>query len=288
MTELPDSLVRFERQLERAIERDQRRHPRGLALRFGAGLAVAATAAFGAASLLSDEAPVGGPPAVERAAPHERAAAVLSPARASIVHEVASHRHVSADGSVSRWRDETWRETTPPYARRQVTTRAGGSRAETATVGAGPTQLYDAATDTIYTNPPASGPALGTPEPAAEGDPLRAQLLELLRTRDPRDVSAARHRERRAIRFQLDQAAPDGSAVRWTYLVNAETYEPILLTVGTTGGSLTTTRFDRYEALRATEATKRLLSLRAQHPGAKVDATEAGYRAALARLGGAG
>ena len=29
-----------------------------------------------------------------------------------------------------------------------------------------------------------------------------------------------------------------------------------------------------------------LLSLPAQHPDAKVDATEAGYRAALARLGG--
>jgi hypothetical protein len=282
MSELPDSLVRFDRQLERAIERDRRRRRqrerRRFAVRVGAAAAVAGAIAFGAASLMSEDGPAGGPSVVGLASAHERAAAVLSPARGAIVHEVASYRHERPDGTVSRWREETWRQTAPPYARRHVTTRAGGIRLETATLGTKPTQLYDASTDTIYTNPPTSGPALGTPMPATEGDPLRTQLLDLLRSGDARDVT----RTDRRISFAFDNTAPDGSVTAFTYVVDARTYEPIVLTATTADGGRTTTRFKRYETLETTAP----LSLRAQHPRATVDETQAGYASAQARLGG--
>jgi hypothetical protein len=285
MTELPDSLVRFDRQLERAIDRDKRRdRRRPLVLRICAATAVAGAIAFGAAWLLGTDSPVVGPSVVGRAAAHERAAAVLSPVPGSIVHEVARYRHVNPDGSVSHRRDETWRQTSPPYGRRQVTTREGGGRVETATVGRRRTQLYDAATGTIYTNPPRSGPALGTPMPATEGDPLRAQLLELLRSDEARDATETTRGRRRVIRFRLDDVWPDGNVVRWTYVVDARTYAPIVLTTSTPDGARTTTRFERYETLPATEQNEALLSLRAQHPRATVDATESGYQAAQARL----
>jgi hypothetical protein len=288
MTELPDSLVRFDRLLERAVERDRRhsrrRARRRLALRLSAATAVAGTIAFGAASLLGDDDPVNLISIVSAASAHERAAAVLDPARGSIVHEVASYRSVGSDGSVSRWREETWRQTSPPYARRHVTTRDRGIRVETATVGRRPTRLYDAATDTIYTNPPSSGPALGTPMPATEGDPLRTQLIELLRSGGARDATETTRGQRRVIRFKFDNVWPDGSIVRWTYVVDAGTYEPILLTTSTADGARTTTRFERYETLAATEQSKALLDLRAQHPRATVDATETGYQEAQARV----
>jgi hypothetical protein len=107
--------------------------------------------------------------------------------------------------------------------------------------------------------------------------PLRTQLTELLRSEDARDATATTRRQRRVIRFELDNVWPDGSVVKWTY-------EPILLTTSTADGARATTRFERYETLAATEENKALLSLRAQHPDAAIDATEAGYQEAQARL----
>jgi hypothetical protein len=114
--------------------------------------------------------------------------------------------------------------------------------------------------------------------------PLRTQLTELLRSEDARDATATTRRQRRVIRFELDNVWPDGSVVKWTYIVDARTYEPILLTTSTADGARATTRFERYETLAATEENKALLSLRAQHPDAAIDATEAGYQEAQARL----
>ncbi|HEY8582079.1 MAG TPA: hypothetical protein VIL49_04000 [Capillimicrobium sp.] len=286
MTELPDSLLRFAAQLERAAERDLRRAPRGerrrVAVTMSAAAAGAAAIALGAVSLLGDDAPVGRS-GVAHAAPHERAVAALRPREPAIVHAVAITRHVAADGSVSAWRQESWRQTARPFARREVTTPDGGPPLETATSGRAPTVLYDAATDTLYTDPPSDGPALGTPEPAREGDPLRAQLLGLLRSGGARGATETSHHGRPAIRFELRDAWPDGSVVRWAYLVDAQTYAPIELTAASPDGARTTTRFERYELLPDDDQSRKLLDLRAQHPGASVDATERGYAEATAR-----
>jgi hypothetical protein len=283
-TPLPDSLVRFGEQLERAIERERGlgRHGRRIAIRVTAATIVAVAAGLVVGSLPHDKTAVG-PSGVATASAAERAAAVLSAAPGSIVHEIASYRQ-AGPGGVSRWREETWRQTSRPYARRELTTRAGSVRIETATLGDGPAQLYDPATNTIYTNPPDSGPALGTPMPATDGDPLAEQMARILRSGEAHAVSRSSAGGRAVIRFAYTNPLPQGGAVKWNYVVDADSYRPLRLTATSPDGSRTETRFDAYQALDPNETTNALLSLTAQHPDATHDGTQAGYAAAEARL----
>jgi hypothetical protein len=209
---------------------------------------------------------------------------VLNAPPGSIVHDVATYRQVGPDGSISAWREETWRQTSRPYARRELTTREGAYGSRPATVGERPARLYDPVTNTIYTNPPDGGPAVGTPMPAADGDPLRDQIVELLRSGDARALSRSTAGGRAVFRFEYENTLPDGEAVEWTYVVDAETYQPIRITSSSPDGSRVTTRFETYEALDATEETRALVNLHAQHANAAVDRTEAGYQAAQARI----
>ncbi|MDA0140873.1 hypothetical protein [Solirubrobacter deserti] len=239
--------------------------------------------ALGAFSLPIDDTSVA-PPGVSTASAAERAAAVLSAPPGSVVHEIAVYRQVAADGNASSWRTETWRQTSRPYARREITTRTDGARVETAIVGDRPAQLYDRATNTIYTNAPDAGPALGTPMPAADGDPMREQLADLLRSGRAREQQRSTADGRDVIRFAYRNPLPSGAAEHWTYLVDARTYEPIQLTATSPDRSRVTTRFETYRTLDATDDTTAQLSLQEQHPDAAVDRTETGYEAARSRL----
>jgi hypothetical protein len=282
---LPDSLVRFGDQLERAVERDRlaaRRRPRRLALRATTATAAAVAIAAGVVSLPLGDGTVA-PPGVATASAAERAVAVLSPGPGSIVHTVATYRATAAGGGVSTWREETWRQTARPYAVRELVTR-DGARIETGTVGDRGAELYDPASNTIYVNPPDGGPALGTPEPAADGDPLAEQMADLLRSGRARAVSRAGA----TIRFAYDDPLPGGGSVKWTYVVDATSYRPIRLTTASLDGSRVAVRFGTYEALDASPRADALPSLRAQHPGAAVARTQAGYAAAQARLSAGG
>jgi hypothetical protein len=287
VTTLPDSLVRFGGELERAIARElgaeRLARRRRTATRFGIALAAAGAIGLGVVSLPSDEGPVSGR-VVDLASASERAAAVLVPASGSIVHEVAVHRQLHSDGTVSHWREESWRETSPPYRRRQVTTRSDGTWVETAAIGSEAAHLYDPASDTIYTTPPDSGPALGTPAPAVEGDPLQAQIVELLRSPGARELTRRKVDGHDSIRFVFRNRTPEGGFVVWTYLIDASSFRPLRMVVEAPGGSRSTIRFEMYEVTKEHDDGQRLLSLRAAHPSASVDATEAGYEAARARL----
>jgi len=284
MNSLPDSLSRFGGQLEGAIERELSagRRRRRIMVRSSVAIVVATAFTVGALSLPAENLTVT-PPRVATASAAERAAAVLSAAPGSIVHEVATYRAVASDGSVSRWSEEAWRQTSRPYARRQVTVRDGGARVETATVGDRATHLYDRATNTIYTNPPDGDPALGTPMPATDGDPLREQLLSLLRSGDARAVTRSAAGGRAVVRFRYANPLPEGGAVQWTYLVDGETYEPIEVTSESPDGLRVETRFETYETLAASAEARGFLDLRTQHPEAALDRTEAGYQAAQTR-----
>jgi hypothetical protein len=285
-TPLPDSLIRFGELLERAVEDDlragQRRHRR-IAIRMTAATAAAVAIVAFAVLLPADNSTVA-PPGVATASAAERAAAVLNAAPGSIVHAVASFRQIGPDGSVSTWREETWRQTSRPYARRELTMRDGGIVIETATVGDRATRLYDPAPNTIYTNPPEAGPALGTPMPSRDGDPLREQLVQLLRSGDARAVRRSTAGGHAVIRFAYQNPLPDGGATNWTYVVNAMTYQPMRLTSTSPDGWRIAVRYETYEALDPSDETRALLNLRAQHPNAAVDRTEAGYQAAQDRI----
>jgi hypothetical protein len=287
VTNLPDSLVRFGGELEGAIARELRAERSSRRRRTATRVAVAMTAAgaigLGVVALPGGDGPVAGR-VVDLASASERAAAVLTPASGSIVHEVAVHRELGPDGSVSRWREETWRETSPPYRRREVTTREDGSRVETAATGSAAADLYDPARDTIYTTPPASGPALGTPVQAAEGDPLQTQIADLLRSPGASEPTRVTVDGRDAIRFAFRNRTPDGAVVAWTYVVDASSFRPLRIQIQDPGGSRAQIRFATYGVTKEQDGDRQLLDLRGAHPSATVDATTAGYAAARARL----
>ena len=68
-----------------------------------------------------------------------------------------------------------------------------------------------------------------------------------------------------------------------TYLVDPQTYDPIeWITRGTSGGVVL--RFPAYELLQPTADNLKLLSLTAQHPGARLDTNPADYNSATSRL----
>ena len=121
--------------------------------------------------------------------------------------------------------------------------------------------------------PPPSSDDSSTADPGS-GD-FRSQILALLRSGEARVVG------HRTIDGQdtIEIASADRHT---TYYVDPSTYKPVeLRTRGTDGG--TALRFRSYETLDA-DANRSLLSLAAQHPGARVDRDPAHYQAAEARL----
>jgi hypothetical protein len=274
---LPDSLARFEDELEQAVARDLARRPRRLALRVAVVGVAAAAVALGVLSTL----PGGGASAVERAQ------AALTVETGTILHVDMLGRQVNPDGSVATWEDESWQLEERPFARRQVETSSNAPRAETTLVD-GVQQLYDAATNTIYTTPPqlpsaevvVGAKTLGKrlkqkrqAQPAEE--PFRDEIVSLLRSGDAREDGRETVDGREAVRL----VGADGHT---TYLVDAATYAPIRL-VTVNGGATTTLSFRVYELLDA-GGNEALVSLQAQHPDARVDASPDAYRAAQARL----
>jgi hypothetical protein len=110
-------------------------------------------------------------------------------------------------------------------------------------------------------------------DPTTSG--FRGQILSLLRSGDARVVG----HETIAGRDTIAIASADGHT---TYYVEPVSYTPVeLRTRGTDGG--TALRFRTYETLEL-GANRSVLSLAAQHPGARIDRDPADYRAAEARL----
>ena len=121
------------------------------------------------------------------------------------------------------------------------------------------------------------------PPPASDDDSsadptssdFRGQILALLRSGEARVVG------HRTIDGQdtIEIASADGHT---TYYVDPGTYKPVELRTRGTGGG-TALRFRTYETLDH-GANESLLSLQAQHPGARIDRDPAHYQAAEARL----
>jgi hypothetical protein len=105
---------------------------------------------------------------------------------------------------------------------------------------------------------------------------FRSDILKLLDSGEVRITGRVNVEGRDAIRIE----SLDGKQV---YLVDASTYDPIEWTTTGNGGGVTL-RFPVYEKLPVDTASMDLLSLQAQHPGAKVVRGAAGYTAAEKRL----
>jgi hypothetical protein len=165
MISLPRSLVRFERELADAIERDLRsqrpRTVRRRTLRVSLVGVAAAGVALGALSLVPGQ----GPSVVARAA------AALRVSGGTILHIDMIGHSVGMDGTSSNWREESWQEASAPFAHRSVRTESGVT-VDVVTRSDGSSDLYDPTPNTIYTVTGAPPPPEVKPRPAPGETPL--------------------------------------------------------------------------------------------------------------------
>lgn len=139
---LPASLIDYREALEDAVRRDLGRpRRRGLALRWAVAAAAVAAAALGALGLVARH---GASVSVV-----DRAAAAVAASPGTILHVDTLGSQTNGDGSVITWRDESWQQESPPYARRQVETTPDGSVTESGSSNTAD-EVYDPARNTIY------------------------------------------------------------------------------------------------------------------------------------------
>lgn len=140
---LPTSLVGYRQALEEAVRRDlsagRRGRRRGLAVRAVLAAAVLAGVTLGALSIVSRPTSV-----------VQRAAAAIARSPGTILHvDMVGSQTGPTKGSIITWRDESWEQESPPFARRQVETAPDGSVGESGSTNDSE-QLYDPKTNTIY------------------------------------------------------------------------------------------------------------------------------------------
>ena len=259
MNTLPPSLVRFEAELEHAIDR-RRRRPRRVSSRIAVVATAAAAIALGVLSVLPDDGPLGALPGNGSSA-IALAAEALTGAEGEILHTVALATLERPDGTVETSRTETWQRNSAPYDERSVETWEGTDFGrEIGSIGGRP-YAYDSRTNTIYTTAP--GAVLPDPRPGdASLQGLRDRMLVLLDSGEAREEGRITVDGREAIRI-----VAGGSML----LVDAESYDPIEWSGKADDGTLVTTRLDTYEWLPPTDANLALLSVTAQHPDARLE-----------------
>ncbi len=238
MTDVPDTLTRFRGELEGAAARDlDRRRRRRKTLRPAVATAVFVSAGAVAAAFLL----VGGGPSIV-----DKAQAALVAQPGSILHMKTTLTRTGPDGSVSGAREEDWQQ--GGTARRTVEVFSDGHVLETATAGR-VAQLYDPATDTIYTDDVADlkarlgaggRPVTKVSKPAA-ATPATKQVPQKAKVLAPGVKEPQTPEEKIRLLLDSGQLAEDGhvsvdgrDAVRLasadgsvTYLVDAGTFAPI-------------------------------------------------------------
>jgi hypothetical protein len=222
------------------VARPQRRRRARFAL--GGATVAAATAAAAIVALIG----TGGPPTAN--------AAIL----AHVVHAASTPAgmivHVRETGTLSdgtRVAAEWWQETNAPYAMRLIKGPVG-EEGESASDGTTVSQ-YDAASNTVYQQPDAAPPNLV--------DPVEAVRAEL--------IAGTAHVD--------GTVTIDGRSLYKVVLADGvigyfdrTNYQPVVIDNPQHDGSVVRTQVTAYEELPITAASRQLLSVAAQHPGARV------------------
>ncbi len=272
---LPPSLERFGDRLEAAIDHqlDSGGSGHAATVRAPGGARRVAMVGFATLALVAGVSLAGAfanGAFVARAAAAQAAAALENVPANAIMHTHTIGRQDNGDGTTVSWEDESWRQTSAPFAGRMVEHGPDGPVAESAVDRQGHGLLYDAATNTIY-----QGPSTDAAQIASADEGFRSQALDMLNSGQAVEDGHETVLGRDAIRI----VSKDGHEV---YLVDAATYDPLeWRTTGTGGVTLT---FGAYEVLPASAANLALLDLAEQHPGAATDTDPAHYQDALGRL----
>jgi hypothetical protein len=257
---IPDTLARFQADLEAAARRDLAARARRR--RRTARLAIAGATAAATAFIV-----IAGLPAGESPSAIARAAAALDPPGDGILHIVEVR--TSADGTTDR--TESWYGVD---GSRQVVTGADGGTYELGWTSES-YAMYDEARNTIYVAPAELvKPGLPPKSAADEGAPesYRSKIEMLLRSGKLHEDGRESVDGREAIRM----ASSDGENV---YLVDAKTFAPLEWRSPTLGDSI---RYETYEELPAGIP----IELQDTHPDARVETGERAYRDAVERYVG--
>jgi len=262
VSDLPDSLHRYRHQLERAVAADATRRRRRI--RLGAVAAL-----LGLIVVVVNVIPSGGTdrrlPSVAPASAVERAAAALQSDRRTILHVRMEGRQYDETRPDIRWVNESW---VGAGAYRMVETPPDGPVAETEQAK-GFERIWDG--ERVLETPAADDEISTSPE-----DKFRSEALEYLRSGHARVTGQVRRDGREALRISTEGAGQ-------VFIVDAHDYTPIEFRTRGTGGG-TVLRFVTYERLPVTGATRKLLSISAQHGDAPVVRDPAAYEDAVTRL----
>lgn len=249
-----------------AVRGPRRWRPRALRVAVLAGAVVAALFVVANVGSTGDGSAVS--PAQAMLISHVRAATLLPP---RAIYEEEDVSVTGRDGSTVTPQFHDWKSTSPPYNTRSIEFQNGKVRWEQSFVN-GRLDLYDPATNTIYLAPSV------LPHQVPDNPNLNSSLSEVhdLLTH-PGGVTVNAHAVldgAPAIKFNSDGG-------RFSYWVSPSDYRPLQVedrlfrAIG---------RFPIVRVLTGASASPRLLSLQAQLPGAKVDASSADYQAARQRL----
>jgi hypothetical protein len=252
----------------------RRRHS---ALRIAVLVAVVAGAAFVVANVASTgHGSAVSPAQAKTLIRHARAALVLP--SGAILEEDAVTTLTARDGSTSTSEVHEWLSTNPPFDNRIITSQNGKVRWEQA-FASGRLDLYDPATNTVYLAPAA------LPNQVPDDPSWNSALAEVRYLLGQRSVTVnpdAMLDGAPAIEFTFDRG-------RFSYWASPGDYQPLQSedrqdSLPDGQGAVGITRYPVERVLTGASAAPSLLSLRAQHPSATVDAGSADYQAALHRL----
>jgi hypothetical protein len=175
----------------------------------------------------------------------------------------------------SGWHE--WLSTSPPYNGRSIRFANGQVRWEQAFVN-GRLDLYDARTNTIYLDPRvASDGVVGCARCSGDTPQSTSALSEVQNLLKQPHVTINRRavlNGKPAIELTFDHG-------RFRYWVSPSTYQPLQVEDRLFPGI---TRFPIVRVLTGSAASPKLVSLRAQHPGAAIDHSSTDYAKAKLRL----
>jgi hypothetical protein len=150
-----DSLLREILATPRPPRRGRTRPSRTVIVRIAAAGTAAAVVLGAVAAMAGDGRDGGATPA--SAAVINHALGALEQPPGSILHVSMSATQDNGDGTTVSWRDESWQQNGAPNARRQIETAADGTTTESGSTGSSD-QVYDPATNTIYSDAYTSSP----------------------------------------------------------------------------------------------------------------------------------
>jgi hypothetical protein len=233
-----------------------------------AGVAAAVVVAVSVSGILGDR----GPASVAPAQAIEKATGALTADKDTIYHFVVTGSQATG-GHTATWSREEWSSFTG-QGERAIQKDDEIPWLEMAVTPDGRLQLYDPKTQTVYEKTMPAGDRLPA---GADADTYRSEILRMLKSGQAAVTGPVTIDGRRAVRI----VSADKSL---TYYVDAATYDPIRL--DWTFEGVNTFRFSRYDRIKETPESLKLLDLREVYPDAAVVTGDAQYEQALARLTG--